>query len=130
MSKRSLPIPMRPIELLGAALLVAALVLVSSCSWVTSSSGAVQGAYVAVGAPSLADGKWVSATIVLRDGAGTLVTPAETHELTFTLSSQSSPWITVVLDDGTAMQLQYRRPGQLTLYDAVSGPVDFRRIGR
>lgn len=112
--------------LLGATLLL----LASGCGWVLVNANAIQGEYV-LAASSGEPGPAVEASkIVLRDGTGTLTTPVGTHELTYTLSDQSSPWITLILDDGRVMHLQYRRPGQLTFYDPLSGALDYRRVGR
>jgi hypothetical protein len=104
--------------------------LSASCTWVAVNADAIQGDYICQISGSGTDSAWEGARIVLRDGVGTLVTSARVQELTYTISDQSSPWIAVLLDDGTSMHLQYRRPGQLSYYDPFGGRADFVRVGK
>lgn len=102
--------------------------LAAGCTWVAVDPDSIQGEYVAQAGAS--DTTWREARIILRDGSGALTTSTRARELSYALSDQSSPWIAVLLDDGTSMQLQYRRPGQLTYYDPFGNRVDFVRVGR
>jgi len=102
----------------------------TGCGWLPVSSEAIQSEYVAWDTEGDFDPSWRESAIVLRDGSGSLSSAASTQELSYSLSDQPSPWITLTLADGSSLQLQYRRPGAITYYDRTGGVVHFRRVGR
>jgi len=91
---------------------------------------AVQGEYVCRQTEGEIDSAWAQSAIVLRDGTGSITSASGTLELAYTLPERPSPWITLRLEDGSSLQLQYRRPGELAYYDWAGGAAYYSRVGR